>query len=139
MIKPYEKAILREGEVFKTDKKIFIGKGTSIGDGCQFRVFTHDEETISIGDGCAIADNVFMVTNWGSHLLDAEQSERSRGSISIGNGVWIGHGAMIRGGVTIGNYAIIGMGAVVTKDVPSGHVVVGNPGQDIGLRKDGKR
>ena len=46
---------------------------------------------------------------------------------TIGNDVWIGHGAMIRAGVTIGDGAIVAAGAVVARDVPPYAVVAGNP------------
>lgn len=46
---------------------------------------------------------------------------------TIGNDVWIGHGALISAGVTIGDGAIVAAHAVVTKDVPSYAVVAGNP------------
>ncbi len=46
---------------------------------------------------------------------------------TIGNDVWIGHGAMIRAGVTIGDGAIVAAGAMVTHDVPPYAMVAGNP------------
>jgi chloramphenicol O-acetyltransferase type B len=46
---------------------------------------------------------------------------------SIGNDVWIGHGAYVAAGVTIGDGAIVAAHAVVTKDVPPYAVVAGNP------------
>jgi len=46
---------------------------------------------------------------------------------TIGNDVWIGHGAMIRAGVTIGDGAIVAAGSVVARDVPPYAVVAGNP------------
>ena len=54
------------------------------------------------------------------------------GNVHIGDGAYIGAGAIIRQGtpdkpLIIGAGAIVGMGAVVTKDVPAGAVVVGNP------------
>jgi sugar O-acyltransferase (sialic acid O-acetyltransferase NeuD family) len=54
------------------------------------------------------------------------------GRLVIGNGVYVGMGAVIKQGVSgaprcIGDNAIIGMGAVVTIDVPAGAVVKGNP------------
>jgi sugar O-acyltransferase (sialic acid O-acetyltransferase NeuD family) len=55
------------------------------------------------------------------------------GRVHIGDGAYIGTGAVIRPGVpggeplVIGAGATVGMGAVVTKDVPPGAVVVGNP------------
>lgn len=133
----YVRLVFREGEdkdIFSP--KVFIGESSEIGPGCQFRVFAHDRETITIGEDCAIADNVFMVTNWGSHYVGIAEKMSKRGSIVIGSHVWIGHGAMIRGGVAIGDYAIIGMGTVITKNVSAFHVVVGNPARDIGERSD---
>ncbi|ODU56805.1 MAG: hypothetical protein ABS99_05495 [Acetobacteraceae bacterium SCN 69-10] len=47
--------------------------------------------------------------------------------VTIGNDVWVGHGAFIRPGVTVGDGAIIGAHAVVTHDVPPYAVVTGNP------------
>jgi sugar O-acyltransferase (sialic acid O-acetyltransferase NeuD family) len=49
------------------------------------------------------------------------------GNVHIGNGAYIGTGAMIRQGIHIGENAIVGMGAVVTKDVPPNVTVMGNP------------
>lgn len=57
---------------------------------------------------------------------------RCNGAIHIGDGAYIGAGAVIRQGtaerpVRIGAGAVIGMGAVVLGDVPDGATVVGNP------------
>jgi sugar O-acyltransferase (sialic acid O-acetyltransferase NeuD family) len=57
---------------------------------------------------------------------------RCNGAIHIGDGAYIGAGAVIRHGtaarpVRIGAGAVIGMGAVVLSDVPDGVTVVGNP------------
>lgn len=46
---------------------------------------------------------------------------------TIGNDVWIGHGAYIAAGVTIGDGAVVAAHSVVTKDVPAYAVVAGNP------------
>ncbi len=46
---------------------------------------------------------------------------------TIGNDVWIGHGATVRAGITIGDGAVVAQGAVVARDVPPFAVVAGNP------------
>jgi len=46
---------------------------------------------------------------------------------TLGNDVWIGHGAFIVPGVTIGDGAVVGAQAVVTKDVPPYALVAGSP------------
>lgn len=57
---------------------------------------------------------------------------RCNGNIVIGDGAYIGAGAVLRQGkpgakLHIGAGAVVGMGAVVLGDVPAGAVVVGNP------------
>lgn len=47
--------------------------------------------------------------------------------ISIGDDVWIAHGAIVGPGVTIGNNAVVGAGSVVLSDAPAFSLAVGNP------------
>ncbi len=54
--------------------------------------------------------------------------------ITLGNDVWIGHGAILLPGVSVGTGAAIGAGAIVTKDVPPFAIVVGNPGRILRFR-----
>lgn len=58
--------------------------------------------------------------------------------VTLGNDVWIGHGAVILPGVTIGTGAGIGAGAVVSKDVPPFAIVGGVPAKQIRYRFDEK-
>jgi len=51
--------------------------------------------------------------------------------VTIGDGVWIGVGAMVLKGVTIGAGARIGPGAVITRDVPAGTSWEGNPARPV--------
>ena len=45
----------------------------------------------------------------------------------IGNGCWIGTGAVLVGDIRVGPGARIGAGAVVSKDIPAGCTVVAQP------------
>ena len=83
---------------------------------------------IEIGDDLQMAPAVQLYTAY--HPLD--RATRVAGlefakPIRIGNGVWIGGGAIVLPGVTLGDGAVIGAGSVVTRDVPVDTVVAGNP------------
>lgn len=114
---------------------IHIGTNVSVNMNCTFV----DCNRIDIGDSVLIASNVQIYT--AAHPV--ELSERLTPNwnpksgeyfcrtyalpVKIGNGCWIGGGAIILPGVTIGDGTVIGAGSVVTKDIPANCVAVGNP------------
>ncbi len=53
------------------------------------------------------------------------------GNVQLGEGAFIGAGAIIIPGVKIGKWAVIGAGAVVTKDVPPYAKMIGSPAKNI--------
>lgn len=59
---------------------------------------------------------------------------RRTSRVSLGNDVWIGHGAVVLAGVTLGNGAAIGAGAVVSHDVPPFAIAVGVPAKLLRFR-----
>lgn len=75
---------------------VSIGKGSSVFYGAVIR---GDTDSISIGDGSNVQDNVSMHTDVGIQL-------------TVGNNVSIGHNAVVHGCV-VGNDCLIGMGAVI--------------------------
>jgi len=54
--------------------------------------------------------------------------------VSVGNDVWIGHGATVMPRVAVGDGAVIGAGSVVTKDVAPYAIVAGVPARFIRWR-----
>ena len=114
----------------KWTPKIVIGKN------CQIGEFAHITScnSIEIGDNLLtgryvyISDNAHGKTDF--DLLGLHPALRplhSKGSVKIGNNVWIGESVRILAGVTIGDGAVIGANSVVTKDVPAYCVVGGVP------------
>jgi acetyltransferase-like isoleucine patch superfamily enzyme len=55
--------------------------------------------------------------------------------LTVGNDVWIGHGAIILPNVqNIGTGSVIGAGSIITKDVQPYSIVAGNPATEIKKR-----
>lgn len=112
-------------------------------------------DEVEIGDGALISPFVTMTSNIriGRHFhanlysyvehdcvigdfVTFAPGVRCNGAIDIGDGAYIGSGAMIRQGsrdrpLTIGAGAVVGMGAVVLRDVAPGEVVAGNPAHPL--------
>jgi maltose O-acetyltransferase len=81
-------------------------------------------ERISIGERC----------NFGSMVRVRDDDGLHRAPVTIGNDVWIAHGAMIEPGVSIGDGAVVAAGSVVTSDVPARMLATGNPARCMPLR-----
>lgn len=118
--------------VIEAGGTITLGDASYINSGSHIRA---EGKNITIGKNCMISYNVHMITYYGAHFLPPHNKSKN-GDIIIGDGAWIGYGAMVRGGVRIGKYAVVGMGAVVTHDVPDYSIAIGNPARVIGLRPD---
>jgi len=122
--------------------KVAIGKNSSVWFGAVIR---GDEDSITVGEDTSIQDNA---------VLHCDQGH----PVTIGNGVTIGHGAVVHG-CTIGDNALIGMGAVVLNgahigenavvgagavvreddDIPAGAVAVGVPAKVVKTNEDYNR
>ena len=110
--------------------RVTIARDASVFYGCVLRA---DTDSISIGVGSNVQDNVSMHTDVGIQLV-------------VGSGVSIGHGAVVHGcvieddcligmGATILNHAVIGAGSLVAAGavvlegtvIPPGSLVAGVP------------
>ncbi len=114
---------------------IFIGENVSINMNCTFV----DCNTITIGNHVLIASNVQIYTS--THPVELKERltpgwmpesdeyfcRTYALPVRIGNGCWIGGGAILLPGVNIGDGSVIGAGSVVTKSIPANSVAVGNP------------
>lgn len=103
---------------------IHIGRDSFINTNAVFL----DGTPITIGDQVNIASGVQLIT--ADHPREPElrlrDVEFSR-PVTIGNGAWIGAGAIVCPGVTVGEGAIVGAGSIVVEDIPPRVVAVGNP------------
>lgn len=83
---------------------------------------------ITIGKNNDIAPHVLI--NTGTHEMGTpnKRAGLDKGhNITIGNGCWIGMGAIILSGTTVGNGCIIAAGAVVRGDFPDNVMIAGIP------------
>lgn len=94
---------------------------------------------VEIGRNCAISSHVsvFSVSNAPDGVSDVENRPRVQMPVRIGDGVFIGAGAVILPGVTIGPRAVIGAGAVVLRDVEAGSTIGGVPAKRLASTRKG--
>ena len=118
--------------------RVWIGGGPSanltIGHQCfvNDRVRFDTSAPITIGNNVDIAHDVSFITS--SHDIGTEHRRAGRSvtdAVSIGDGCWIGAGAIILPGVTVGDGSIVGSGAVVNRPVPANTLVGGAPAREI--------
>lgn len=108
---------------------IRFGRNCAINPG----VFLLGQSGIEIGDdvvlsaGCMLVDAGLDPATFGS----SDSRGYANQAIRIGNGAWIGAGAIILPGVTVGELAIVGAGSVVTRDVADRTTVAGNPARPL--------
>lgn len=138
-------------------KKTYIGKGCiitawdsymnehftpsiEIGENCSIGEFAHITACtkIVIGNNVLTGRYLFIADNYHGNssmeqmsLPPIERPLYTKGTVTIGNNVWIGERVCVLSGVTIGDGAIIASNAVVTHDVEAGTIVGGIPAKVI--------
>ena len=111
-----------------------IGRYTSMGEQVQIGRQNHPLTWASTSPAFYMHDQVFALDGgfagaeqYHDYRFKNSQPPTKAKITTIGNDVWIGHGALICAGVTIGDGAVVAAHAVVAKDVPPYAVVAGNP------------
>lgn len=127
----------------RSGARLSVGANTAIGVGTQLVV----SDDIQIGQNVLISYGCLVMDHDG-HSLDIRYRQRdlddmllgrpkdwahvARQRVCVGDGAWIGAGAVLLKGVSVGAQAVVGARAVVAKSVPAGAVVAGNPAKVIG-------
>lgn len=146
-----EKPYYTKDRLLKYGDRVKIGEFTY---GEPEIIYWHEDTKVEIGKFCSISNDVKIILG-GNHRYDwittypfpalphyypeassIKGTPSTKGSVIIGNDVWIGYGATILSGVKIGDGAVIGARAVVVKNVSPYSIVVGNPGREIKKRFD---
>lgn len=97
-----------------------VGADTLFGYG----VTVEARQGIRIGRRCMLASGVV--------LRDGDGVAAAR-PITIGDDVWIAHGAEVGPGVRVGDGSVVAAGSQVARDVPPGVLAIGRPARCIGL------
>lgn len=90
---------------------------------------------IAHGQATCIAAERIGRNCWVHHGVTLGWDYRSDHGPVIGDGVFIGTGAVVLGAITVGDGARIGANAVVLRDVPPGGTAVGSPARILELRE----
>lgn len=111
--------------------QLIIGNGVLLGKyndfGCSNEIIIEDK--VITAPFVHITDRDHCYENINIPIMD--QVTKSKGSVIIKEGCWIGFGVQIMSGVTIGKQSVVAAGSIVTKDIPAYSVAAGNPAKII--------
>ncbi len=141
----------RIGNNFQTGNKANIRECNEIGNNVSIGTLSVVEHHVKIGNGVRVHTQVFIpefsvledeswvgpnvvITN--AKYPKSPNAKKELKGAYIKKWAIIGANSTLLPGITIGEQAIIGAGSVVTKDVPSKHVVAGNPAKLINKIKN---
>jgi maltose O-acetyltransferase len=109
-------------------RDVEIGSGTFVNFGCVF----DNLGPIHIGARCHLGMRAMLVTS--THEIGPASSRAgalSGQAIAVGDGCWIGAGAIVLPGVEVGAGCIVASGAVVTRSCEPNGVYAGNPARRL--------
>lgn len=115
------------------DKYSYIEIGNNVSIGQNFHIVSYNE-TLKIGNDVTISGNVFVTncnhsyTTIGKHVLEQELIFQHT---EIGDGCFIGYGAVVQAGTVLGKQCIVGANSVVKGIFPDYSVIVGSPGRIV--------
>lgn len=90
--------------------------------------------SVLIAGNCYIGGGRYFTERLDLAIMD--QGVYSKGAVHIGDGTWLGAGAIVLDGVHIGKGCIVGAGAVVTGDLPDYAIATGVPARIARMRQE---
>ena len=106
----------------RVGRNLYLGQGARLDNGFLW--------LIAIGDDVTISPHATILVHDAATKRGTGYSQLA--PVTIGDGVYIGAGAIVLPGASIGDGAIVGAGSVVRRDVAAGTIVAGNPARVIG-------
>lgn len=104
-----------------------IGKFCSIAANSRINALEHPLERATTHKVSYRPNEYFRYLGVDTGFLERRRAKK----VTIGNDVWIGHGAVVMPSVKIGDGAVVGANAVVTRDVAPYQVVAGVPARPL--------
>lgn len=112
-----------------------------IGNNCSFNtnviLGASEDGKIKIGSNCLVGPNVVFRAadhNFSDKKKPINSQGHKKGTITVGNNVWIGANCVVTRNTNIGNGCVVGAGSVVTRDLPAFTVCCGVPAKPIRAR-----
>ena len=89
---------------------------------------------ITVGNDVWTGHHVYITAQnhgYGALTLPISRQVMPERAVSIGDGSWLGHGAVVLPGASIGRHVVIGANSVVTGEIPDNCVAAGAPARVI--------
>jgi putative colanic acid biosynthesis acetyltransferase WcaF len=120
-------ASVGRGVVIKPDVKITfpwkltLGDHVWLGEECWLLNLAH----ITIASNVCISQRAFLCT--GNHDYNSPTFDLITKPIRVGQGAWVGAGAVVAPGVSVGSHAVLTASSVATEDLAPYGIYQGNP------------
>lgn len=123
----FDDSALGHGVTFCDPTSVVTGRSCFVNNQAYF-----DAGPISLGEKVTVGPRAMFIT--ADHSIgeaDHRAGDGAHRGITVGDGAWIGAGAIVLPGITVGAGCIIGAGAVVTSDCLPDSVYAGVPARKL--------
>ena len=122
--------VISQGTVLRCDKNATIELGKNFY--CNKNCYLRSSEKIVFGDECSLGWNVQLNDNGGHVVKYNGKTSKQKGSITIGNHVWLTSNTIVTKDVNIADGCIVAQGGIVTKSITEPNsLVAGIPAKVI--------